>query len=131
MIIFLEENLPSGVLSFRAVNMLEGEKEAREGEREEESEIEKRMSYGMSLVWLLLSSSVQWSLPPWESAVWTKPLMERANRAAADKAHPTSRKLSLINRRRKRRRTQSSQSGAGEEKNVRKKEEGRCKREWY
>ena len=34
------------------------------------------MSYEVSLVWLLLSSSVQWSLPPWESAVWTTPLME-------------------------------------------------------
>ena len=48
------------------------------------------MSYEMSLVWLLLSSSVQWSLPPWESAVWTKPLMEGANGTAAGKAHPTS-----------------------------------------
>lgn len=54
------------------------------------SEIEKRMSYGMSLVWLLLSSSAQWSLPPWESAVWIQPLMEGASGAAADRAHPTS-----------------------------------------
>lgn len=51
------------------------------------SETETGMRYGMSLVWRLLSSSVQWSLPPWESAVWTKPLMEEAN---ADRAHPTS-----------------------------------------
>ncbi|KAK5851121.1 hypothetical protein PBY51_001940 [Eleginops maclovinus] len=43
---------------------------------EERGKIEKRMSYEVSLVWLLLSSSVQWSLPPWESAVWTTPLME-------------------------------------------------------
>lgn len=67
---------------------MEGESEERKGE--EEKEIEKRMSYEMSLVWLLLSSSIQWSLPPWESAVWTKPLMERASGAAADEAHPTS-----------------------------------------
>ncbi len=87
---------PSSVcsLDFRAINMLgvrmEGEREAREWGREQESEIEKRMSYDMSLVWLLLSSSAQWSLPPWESTVWTKPLMEWANGAAADRAHPTS-----------------------------------------
>lgn len=56
----------------------------------EESEIQKRMSYEMSLVWLLSSSSAQWSLPPGESAVWIKPLMAGANGAAADRAHPTS-----------------------------------------
>lgn len=69
---------------------MEEEREARERGRERESEIEKGMSYEMSLVRLLLSSSVQWSLPPWESAVWTEPLMEGAKGAAADGAHPTS-----------------------------------------
>lgn len=74
---------PSSVCSlyFRGINML--------GEGEE-SEIQKRMSSEMSLVWLLLSSSAQWSLPPGESAVWIKPLMAGANGAAADRAHPTS-----------------------------------------
>lgn len=32
--------------------------------------------------WLLISSSVLRSLPPWESAVWTKPLMEEAKRSS-------------------------------------------------
>lgn len=74
----------------------------RKEEREKGSGIEKRMSYEMSLVWLLLSSSVQWSLPPRESAVWTKPLMEGANGAAARQSSSHLCKLSLIYRRRKR-----------------------------
>ena len=90
------------------------EKEERKG-----SGMEKRMSYGMSLVWLLLSSSAQWSLPPWESAVWTKPLTEGASGAAADGAQPHLCKLSLINGRRKRR----SPEGA--------RKKGGVRSEWY
>lgn len=49
------------------------------------------MSYEMSLAWLLLSSSIQRSLLPWESAVWTKRLMEGLEGVVtADKAHPAS-----------------------------------------
>lgn len=68
-----------------------------EGRKRGEGNDEKRMSHEMSLVWLLLSSSVQRSLLPWESAVWRKLRTEGAKGAAADKAHPTT----LIRRRRR------------------------------
>lgn len=73
-----------------AANMTEGGRKRGNEEMGRKSETEKRMNYGMSLVWLLLSSSVRWSLPPWESAVWTRLLMEEARGAAAGRAHSTS-----------------------------------------
>lgn len=95
----------------------------------EECEIEKRMSYVVSVVSLLPSSSLLWSLPPWESAVWITPLIEGASGAAAHKAHPTSAschfcKLSLRNGKTKKR------IFKGEKKKIPGNEGGKCKREW-
>lgn len=68
----------------------------------EECEIEKRMSYVVSVVSLLPSSSLLWSLPPWESAVWITLLIEGASGAAAHKAHPTSASCHFATARRRR-----------------------------
>ena len=109
---------------FRSTDLLgagtEGGRKKKRGEEKEESEIEKRMSYEMSLVWLLLSSSVQWSLPPWESAVWTKTTDGGGRRSSCRRSSSHLCRLPLINGRRKRRRWKNGWSGAekkkGEEK---------------
>lgn len=73
----------------------------------------------MSSVWLLLSSSAQWSLPPWESAVWIKPVTEGASGAAADRAHPPLQAATRLQ--------EEEDEGMEEEKYVRRREEGRGK----
>ena len=99
---------------FRSTDLLGAGMEGKKRNRgEEESEIEKRMSYEMSLVWLLLSSSVQWSLPPWESAVWTKTTDGRGRRSSCSQSSSHLCRLPLITGRRKRRRWRNSRSGAG------------------